>query len=105
MEKIRQLTEEYAGYLRDESRNTGRAEGIAFPGRIPFLELPVSPEQEIARVRFTGRARFLSPEEMEETLARAVRVPDYAAVFQELEAQKRKKIWERYLPVEEEEGR
>ena len=80
-------------------------EGIAFPGRIPFLELPVSPEQEIARVRFTGRARFLSPEEMEETLARAVRVPDYAAVFQELEAQKRKKIWERYLPVEEEEGR
>ena len=31
MEKIRQLTKEYAGYLRDESRNTGRAEGIAFP--------------------------------------------------------------------------
>ncbi len=31
METIRKLSEEYAGYLRDESRNSGTAEGIAFP--------------------------------------------------------------------------
>ncbi|MBR0139654.1 MAG: FAD-binding oxidoreductase [Firmicutes bacterium] len=31
MESVRKLTQEYEGYLRDESRSSGHAEGIAFP--------------------------------------------------------------------------
>ncbi len=78
--------------------------GIAFPGRIPWLELPLAGEERIVRARFTGRMRFLSPDEMEEQLARAVWVPDYESLFREIRAQKQKKLWERHIPAEEEIG-
>lgn len=59
--------------------------GLAFIEKDPVMVFPAEEEKQLEKVTVTGTGRFISSEEMEDRFARAVRVPDYKLICEQLE--------------------
>ena len=76
-------------------------DGAAFIARDPIMSFAVPDGMELRQVTITGKAAFLTAEEMEDRFAAARRVPDYGMTIAQLQTMRRDK-WKEDLARDEE---
>ena len=79
-------------------------DGFAFPGRNPWIRIPVDRERTLRRVTVSGKISFVDEERMETLLAGATRVSCYRPLLEEMARQRTRKEWEKQKPAEDEGG-
>ena len=76
-------------------------DGAAFIARDPMMCFAVPEGMELRKVTITGKADFLTAEEMEDRFAAARRVPDYGTIVAQLQDMRRNR-WKEDLAGDEE---